>query len=123
MVDVKSLTLKDIRLNLKPPPLKGGREFSKGPEEAFRKIEDILSLYALEKISYDEAVRALNYAKVIIRFRVRYPEDVKEHLIKLYDEAIKLLKRLKTPKRVKEWLLSNGPPRKGGADLTQFLGG
>ena len=101
---------------------RGGREFARGPREAFLKIEDIFSSFALGKITLDHAVKALNYARRVIIPKMGYPEDVKKELLDSYDEAVRLIKKLLTPKRVKEWLLSHGPPKREGVSLERWLG-
>ncbi|RLG86455.1 MAG: hypothetical protein DRO18_04390 [Thermoprotei archaeon] len=112
--------LKKLRFNPAPPSIKEGRKFSKSPMEVFLKIEDILSHYALGNIDYEHAIKALNYARNAIIPKLSYNKDVKEGLIRAYDEAIKLLTKLKSRERVKEWLLSNGPPRRI-VTLTDFM--
>jgi len=114
--------LEDLRFNPMPPPLQGGREFSKGPMEAFLKIEDILSLFAMRKITIDHAIRALNYARYAIIPFQGYPKEILEKLDQLYDAAVKQLERLRTPENVKKWLLSHGPPRKIIKRLDEFFG-
>jgi len=52
---------------------------------------------------------------------MNYPKDVKEKLINLYDEALKLMQRLRTRDRIKQWLLSNGPPRSISKSLEDYL--
>ncbi len=104
--------LDDIRLNPNPSPIKGGREFRKGPREAFLKIEDILSHFALGHINLEHALKALRYARYSIIPFQPYPDEIKEKLFSLYDEAIKILEKLRTPQKVKAWLLSHSPPRK-----------
>lgn len=119
---VKRFNLKDLRFNPKPPPIKGGREFSRGFYEAFYKIEDVLSHYALGNIDFDHAVKSLNYARYAIIPKLGYPKDVKEELLKVYDEVMKLLYRLRSREKIKEWLLSNGPPRKAKVkSLVNFM--
>ena len=115
------LTLEKLQFNPNPPPISGGRRFSKSPREAFYKIEDILSHFAQGKITFDRAIKSLNYARhAIIPFQ-NYPQEVVEKLDKLYDEAIRILKKLRTPEKVKEWLLSHGPPRKPHKTLENFF--
>ena len=117
----RKFKLEDLRFNPNPPPISGGRKFSKGSREAFFKIEDILSHYALRNIDFDHAVKALNYAKsAIIPFQNYKPEDIAE-LIALYDEALRVLMKLKNPLKVKEWLLSHGPPRREHVKLDEFF--
>ena len=118
---MNTFSLKDLRFNPFPPPIKGGREFSKNPKEVFLKIEDILCHYALGNISYEHALQALNYAKNAIIPKLSYSQNIKEELINIYNEAIVLLKKLRTKDKVKEWLLSNGPPRKSFKSLDLFL--
>ena len=113
--------LENLRFNPLPPPIQGGREFSKGPIEAFLKIEDILSHFALGKISIDHAVRSLNYARFAIIPFLGYPKEILSRLDKLYEEAVKILERLRTPENVKRWLLSHGPPRKIVKKLDEFF--
>lgn len=117
----RKFRLEDIRFNPNPPPVKGGREFSKGPEEAFKKIEDIFSHYVLGNIDFEHAEKALMYAKNAIIPRQKYPKEVIEELKKLYEEAIRILRRLRTREKVKEWLLSHGPPRRETATLEEFF--
>ena len=114
--------LEDLRFNPQPPPLKGGREFSKGPMEAFYKVEDILSLFAMGKITIDHAIRALNYAKFAIIPYQGYPRDIREKIDELYSDAVNILMRLRTPNNVKKWLLSHGQPRKTIKRLDEFFG-
>jgi len=114
-------TVENLRFNPNPPPISGGRQFSKSPEEAFYKVEDVLSHFAQGKITIDRAVKSLNYARhAIIPFQ-NYSQEVLEKLDKLYEEAIKILNKLKTPEKVKEWLLSHGPPRKTHKTLESFF--
>lgn len=112
----------DLRFNPHPPPLKGGREFSRGPEEAFYKVEDILSHYILGNITLEHAIRALNYAKNAIIPKMSYSSDVKVELIQIYDKAIMLLKRLRSREKIKEELLKHGEPRRAIRTLEDFLG-
>ena len=113
--------LEDLRFNPNPPPMKGGREFSLGPRQAFLKVEDILSHFALGRITLAHAIQALNYAKNAIIPNQDYPEEEKQALIKLYEEAVRKLRELATPERVKQWLLSHGPPRAAGVSLELFM--
>jgi len=115
-------SLNDLRFNPLPPPLQGGREFSKGPIEAFLKIEDIFSLFAMGKLALDHAIRALNYARFAIIPFQGYPEEIVKKLDALYEEAVKVLEKLRTPDNVKKWLLSHGPPRKMIKRLDEFFG-
>jgi len=101
-------SLEKIKFNPAPPPIQGGREFSKGPMEAFLKVEDILSHFALGNISLEHAIKALNYARYAIIPYQNYPQEVIRELDKLYDEAVKLLIRLRTPENVKKWLQERG---------------
>ncbi len=118
---IRKFKLEELRFNPNPPSLSGGRKFSKSSREAFLKVEDILSHYAQGNIDFEHAIKALNYAKnAIIPFQNYKPEDIAE-LIKLYDEAQKILFNLKSPKKVKEWLLSHGPPRRKHAKLDEFF--
>ncbi|HIQ03127.1 MAG TPA: HAD family hydrolase [Desulfurococcales archaeon] len=118
----KRFNLKDLRFNPRPPPVKGGREFSRDYYEAFYKIEDVFSHYVLGNIDFDHAVKSLNYARYAIIPKLGYPKDVKEELLRVYDEAVKLLYRLRSRDKVKEWLLSNGPPREAKVkSLTDFM--
>jgi len=107
----KRFNLRSLRFNPRPPPIKGGREFSRDYYEAFYKIEDIFSHYVLGNIDLDHALKTLNYARYAIIPKLGYPSDVKKELLEAYDEAVKLLNRLRSREKVKEWLLSNGPPR------------
>ncbi|MHA1616223.1 MAG: hypothetical protein ACTSX9_02835 [Candidatus Njordarchaeales archaeon] len=107
-VQALDFSLEQLKFNPTPPPIQGGREFSKGPIEAFLKIEDILSHFALGNISLDHAIRALNYARFAIIPYQKYPKEAIEKLDKLYDEAVKLLVKLRTPERVKQWLEQRG---------------
>ena len=116
------IDINNLRFNPSPPPVSGGRKFSKSAREAFYKIEDILSHFALGNISLDHAIRALNYAKNAIIPQQNYPEDVIKKLIEAYNEAISVLNKLRTPEKVKEWLLSHGPPRRAGVSLDSFFG-
>ena len=113
--------LSNLRFNPHPPPIRGGREFSRSYREAILKVEDIFSHYALGNISYDHAMRALLYARNAIIPNMPYPEEIKNKLLKFYDEAIDMLRSLRTPERVKQWLLSNGPPRAKPMSLDQFM--
>lgn len=114
-------TVEKLRFNPNPPPISGGRQFSKSPREAFYKVEDVLSYFAQGEITSDRAIKALNYARhAIIPFQ-NYPQEVVEKLDKLYDGAIRILKKLRTPEKVKEWLLSHGPPRKLQKTLENFF--
>lgn len=117
----RKFRLEDLRFNPNPPPIKGGREFHLRAEEAFLKIEDILSLYAQGRIDFDYALRALNYAKNAIIPKMPYSEEEKRELLEVYEEAIRVLKRLRTPKAIMKWLLSHGPPRKSGISLLDFM--
>ncbi len=101
----------DLRLNFNPPPISGGRNFAKGPREAFLKVEDILSHYALGNITLEHALKALRYALHAILPLQKYSEEDLLNLKMLYKEAIEILEKLKSPHRVKEWLLSHGPPK------------
>lgn len=113
--------LEKLRFNPNPPPIGGGRQFSKSPREAFYKVEDILSYFAKGEITFDRAIKSLNYARhAIIPFQ-NYPQEIVEKLEKLYDEAIKILKKLRAPEKVKEWLLSHGSPRKPQKTLESFF--
>jgi len=114
-------SINDLRFNPSPPPIKGGREFSKSPLEAFLKIEDILSHYALGNIDLEYALQALNYARNAVIPKLNYPQDTKDVLIQLYNEAINLLRRLGSRERVKEWLLGKGPPRSTYTMLDKFI--
>jgi len=114
-------TVKNLRFNPNPPPITGGRQFSKSPREAFFKVEDILSHFTQGKITIDRAIKSLNYARHAILPFQNYPKEIVEKLDKLYDEAIKILKKLRTPEKVKEWLLSHGPPRKPHKTLESFF--
>ncbi|MCS7365992.1 MAG: hypothetical protein NDF54_11190 [archaeon GB-1867-035] len=114
-------SLSALRFNPNPPPLNKGRKFNRGVKEAFLKIEDILSHFALGNIDLDHAVKALNYAKnAIIPFQNYSAEDI-DKLITLYNDAINLLLRLKKPSEIKKWLLSNGPPRVSHIKLEDFF--
>lgn len=115
------LDLDNLRFNPIPPPIKDGREFSKGPLEAFRKIEDILSLFAAEKITLEHAIRALNYARFAIIPYQSYPKEVIRKLDQLYHETILLLEKLRTPEKVRQWLLQKGAPRKIVKKLDEFF--
>jgi len=89
--------------------------------EAFYKVEDVLSHFAQGKITIDRAIKSLNYARhAIIPFQ-NYSQEVLEKLDKLYENAIEILNKLKTPEKVKEWLLSHGPPRKTHKRLESFF--
>ncbi len=118
---LKVFTIKNLRYNPMPPPLKGGREFSKGPMEAFLKIEDVLSLFADRRIPLDTAKKALLYARHAILPKQRYKKEILDRLIKIYDEVIDVLDRLRSPDRVKEWLLEHGSPRKKIRKLGEFF--
>ena len=118
---MRRFRLEDLRFNPRPPPMKGGREFSLGPEQAFRKLEDILSHFALGRITLTHALQAINYAKNAIIPKQPYSEEEKKELIELYEAAARKLRELGTPERVKRWLLSHGPPRKEGVSLDEFL--
>jgi len=107
----KKINLKNLRFNPDPPPVKGGREFSKNYNEVLYKIEDVLSHYVLGNIDFDRAVKALNYARHAIIPNLKYSHEILERLKNVYDEALELLQKLRTREKVKEWLLSNGPPR------------
>ena len=102
------ISLENIKFNPAPPPVQGGREFSKGPMEAFLKVEDILSHFALGNISLDRAIRSLNYARFAIIPYQNYPREIVEKLDKLYEDAVKLLIKLRTPENVRQWLESRG---------------
>jgi len=120
-VSIRRFKLEDLRLNLNPPPILKGRKFSKGASEAFYKVEDILSHYALRRISLEHAIRALKYAKdAIIPFQNYRPEEIAE-LLRLYGEAIKILLKLNSPDKVKQWLLSHGPPKRLHTKLDEFF--
>lgn len=115
------LSLSALRFNPNPPPIVKGRKFSRGVREAFLKIEDILSHFAIGNIDLEHAVKALNYAKnAIIPFQNYSAEDI-DRLITLYDDAIKLLLRLRKPDEIKRWLLSHGPPRVTHIKLEDFF--
>lgn len=115
------LELSALRFNPNPPPIGKGRKFSRGVKEAFLKIEDILSHFALKNIDLEHAVRALNYARnAIIPFQNYSAEDIRK-LGELYDDAIKLLLKLKDPDKIKRWLLSNGPPKVTHIKLEDFF--
>ena len=118
---LKILTIKNLRYNPIPPPIKGGREFSKGPIEAFLKIEDVLSLFADGKIPLDTAKKALLYARNAILPKQRYKKEILDKLIKIYDEAIDTLDKLRSPDKVKKWLLEHGQPRKKIRKLNEFF--
>ncbi len=118
---IGKIQIKNLRYNPMPPPLKGGREFSKGPIEAFYKIEDILSLFADGKISVETAKRALMYARHAILPNQKYKRDILERLEMIYDEAINILEKFRNPKKIKEWLLSHGEPRKMIQRLDEFF--
>ncbi len=112
--------LEDLKYNPSPPDIKGGREFSKGPMEAFLKIEDILSHFADGRIDYEHAMRALQYAAYAIIPKMRYPEDVIRELVSCYEKATSLLKRLRRPESVKRWLMSHGV-RKERTTILEFV--
>ena len=118
---INELRLDNIRLNPHPPPIRGGREFSRNYKEAFLKIEDILSHYALGNIDYEYAIKALLYAKNAIIPKMNYSKEIRKKLINLYDEALKLLQRLRTPEKIKQWLLNNGPPRLTSKSLENYM--
>lgn len=108
---VEFMNVQNLRYNPLPPPLKRRREFSQGPIEAFLKA-DILSRYADEIIDLEMARRTLLYARHTILPKQRYSREVLGLLEHIYDEAIGILDRLRQTIRVKNWLLSHGPPRK-----------
>lgn len=103
--------LVNLRLNLNPPPISGGRNFSKGPSEAFLKIEDVLSHYALGHVNLEHAIKALRYALYAILPSQNYREEDLSELKNAYRQAIRKLEELRTPEKVREWLLSHGTPK------------
>jgi len=99
-----------LRLNLKPMG-PGGRDLSKGPEEAVALLEDVLSMYVLGEMRLGEAV---NLLRGIVDRSLRaqgYTRDVKERLIGLYLATIEKLLELEDRDSLRAWLLSHGPPR------------
>jgi len=74
--EIFEFAVKNLRFNPNPPPISGGRQFSKSPREAFYKVEDILSHFARGEITINRAIKSLNYARhVIIPFQ-NYPKEV-----------------------------------------------
>ena len=117
----KRYAISMLRLNLRPEPLEvGARRYSKGPEQVVLRLEDILSHYALGKIDLNKAYKAVIRLKYgVVPFQGYSPEEV-EGLKVLCDAVLAKLLELRSPKRVREWLLGHGPP-KGAVSLDKFF--
>lgn len=96
-----------LRLNPAPAPLEG-RDLRLNPQKAVTFLEDILSSYALGRLSLEQALGYIN-ACINVTLRAQgYSEDDVKALIALYSQAARKLLELKDPDKVKKWLLSHG---------------
>ncbi|MCD6369513.1 MAG: hypothetical protein J7L38_06945 [Thermoproteales archaeon] len=109
-----------LRYNLNPRELKK-RDLRGDSKKAVEFLEDILSHYIQGKISFEEARNLIVHYRDIVIPSLDYIPEVKENIRGLFHEVLNIISKLRSPSKVKEWLLSHGPPR--SVDLKHFIEG
>ena len=99
--------LEDLKFNPDPKPL-SGRDLRYSPEKAVKYLEDILSSYILGRITLEEALAIIDAAREVTLKTQGYSRLEMEQLVDLYVAATRLLARLRSPEKVKEWLTHDG---------------
>lgn len=99
----QSLELKSLRLRNPPGPLYR-RKLLYDPRLAVAYLEDILSHYVLGNISRTEAEALISSTMNVTLLTQGYSEEDLHKLLKLYSEALQILRKLETPENLKKYM-------------------